>query len=80
MVAVAAGLALVVVAGIVLFTTRDPGDAGAICEDGTHWQQHGTTIQDGTPVVREAHAGEGSQLAGVVQGGALLVGPGPLRR
>jgi hypothetical protein len=75
--AVAAGVAVVLVGGIVVLATRDSDEAGAICEDGARWQQRGTMVQDGTPVVREPDDGTGRQLAGVVQGGALLGIPDP---
>jgi hypothetical protein len=75
--ALAAGVAIVLAGGAIVLATRDSGDAPGICEDGMRWQQHGTTIQDGTPVVRERADGTGAQLAGVLQGGALLAVPDP---
>jgi hypothetical protein len=74
--ALAAGVAVVLAIGIVFVATRDTGDPPGICEDGMRWQQHGTTIQDGTPVVREDD-GTGPPRAGVLQGGALLAIPDP---
>jgi hypothetical protein len=73
----AAGVAIVLVAGGIALATRDLGEPQGICEDGMRWQQHGTTIQDGVPVVRDSGTGTGPQLAGVLQGGALLAVPDP---
>jgi hypothetical protein len=76
--AAAVGVAIVLVGGGIALATRDSGDAQGICEDGMRWQQHGTTIQDGVPVVRASDGATGPQLAGVLQGGALLAVPDPL--
>jgi hypothetical protein len=74
--AAAVGIALVLTGGTIAFVSRDSNDTPGICDDGTRWQQHGTTIQDGTPVVREIE-GTGPELAGVLEGGALLAVPDP---